>query len=250
MTFNISEFSANINRLGTTKNSLFVVTISPSAGLQGRLGLGDGDLALADIKFLCKAAVIPGMQISTVGVTPGNIGMIERRAVAMEQFDLLPLQFMVDSNFRVYRFFNKWMQSIVNYDDSSVGASINGGQTPYMAAYKDNIVSTVTIEVFSELESTYTINLSNAFPINVGEVGLAWENTAEVMTLPIGFTYDRMTRDGTISGKVQDVAGNGFNNIATGLPDLGQIFGATAVGSAVAGLQNTINELSGVLSIF
>jgi hypothetical protein len=223
---------------------LFVVTITLSSNLQSRLNLSEDNNILPDLRFLCKSAVIPSMQISTNNIAPQNIGMIERRPVTMEQYDLLPLQFMMDSDFRTYKFFNRWIQTIVNHNDENpVGNGV------YYATYKDNIVSTVTIEVFSENEKSYEVQLHNAFPINLGEIGLSWENSAEVMTLPIAFTYDRIKYSGIINGTTLDSTADSGINIFTSLTDLARLIGLVSP-STGANVQSIINDFTTLSNLF
>jgi len=254
MAFSISEFNSQLNKHGVAKNNLFLVTITLPNALQKELFPGEANEAetpelVKDIKFFCKSATLPELTVQTVDNFPNTFGTPDRRPSAM-QFTQIPTVFMVDSNFKVKEYFHSWMQRIVNYDKQSPIGEVQG-RLPFEIAYKTEYSAGVTIEVYSYEQKaiTYTYRFENAFPTSIGEVQVAWENAAEIMTLPVTFTYDSMILPGAQIGTVETTSGRG-----SGI--LGSLSSLNSYGQAInqlrrpRSIQDTINQFTNAQTIF
>lgn len=202
MTFNISEFSARLSKNnGVAVSNLFMVRITPPLALLDQIGSND-------LLFFCRAADIPGMNLQTVDYRPNAFGAIERRPVALPNEPLSTI-FMVDGNFAIKSFFHRWMQLIVNYNNQNAHATQQDNQLPYEFGYKEDYASTVEVTMLTPADdgTRYTYTYHNAFPMNIGNVGVAWENSAEIMTMPVVFTYDKFLTSGTRSGLLDNLLG-------------------------------------------
>lgn len=194
--FNISEFSSKVNRYGGfAKSSLFVVRLT---GLPQVLG---ESIPAQDLMFLCKTVDVPSFTVATEDHFPNGWGRMERRPAGMD-FPAVSSIFYVDSSHSVLKFFHRWQQAIVNYDQSGGPKSSNAGRFPFELAYKNEYVGQMEVLFFSgnSPDKFYTFKYSNVFPIEVGSMTLSWENNDEITNLPVSFAYDEVKVDGTQSG--------------------------------------------------
>lgn len=214
MTFNISQFSGQIAKHGVAKSNLFVATISLPSKLQAGL---ESTLGTRDLRFLCRTASVPGINIATQDYVHNHIGTSEQRALGIDSYDPATLVFMMDSNFRVLQFFHQWTQGVVNFDTQSGESSVfpNTERYAHQVAYKEDYVGSIEIKMFSENNSTksYTYQLRNAYPTSIGNIDVAWENSAEVMTLPVTFSFDRLAVSGATKGSLSSFLTNENLNV-------------------------------------
>lgn len=195
MAFNLQDFNAKINSLGVAKTNLFYANFSFPAGV--------GDLSNEDLSFMCRTANIPSLSVGTSDFKPLGIGTPTRIPTAIE-FQPISVVFYVDSKYRVLKTFHSWMQKIVNYDKQAGPNSTSGGLRVFEFNYHNEYSGAMALTLFSDnvdsSEYSYQYVFQNLYPINVGEITVAWENAAEVMLLPVTFTYDSMIVDGATSG--------------------------------------------------
>jgi len=210
MAFNISEFNASINKHGVAQNNLFLVRITgtPVARILNQEG---STMKEQDLVFFCRSADLPGFQMQTQDVLPQAFGTPDRRPTNMP---LQPLNtvFMIDSKFAVLKFFHRWTQAIVNYDKTSTLGEVDEA-LPFEMGYKEDYAATVEVVVYSTAvqDFTYTYKMTGAYPITIGNMSTAWENSAEIMTLPVTFTYDTIEVDGQAKGAIGNRSrGNGL----------------------------------------
>lgn len=245
MAFSISEFSSQINKHGLAKNSLFLVRLIVPPALAGEVDNTMG----RELQFFCRSVTLPELSIQTFDTLPNGFGTPERRPTGM-QFPQVPAVFMVDSNFSVMKFFHSWMQRIVNYDTRQPFGQVNG-RLPFEIAYKSEYAASMIIDVYSyeQEDIVYTYRMENVYPTSVGEVVEAWENAAEIMTLPITFTYDRMILSGAKQGSV-------VSNNSRGSGILGNLSSLNTFGQAInqlrrpRGIQDAINQFTNAQTIF
>jgi hypothetical protein len=247
MAFNINEFQAQVARKGLAKNNLFLTRIS----LPNTLSYLEQDISTRELTFLCKSASIPGMNIDFAEFQPHGFGTHEKRPVDLKYGDL-SLIFMVDSHFATMKFFKKWMQSIINFNSyDGYQQADRQGKLPYHFAYKEDYAATIEILVYSGHDASYTYHykFGNAFPIGIGQLDQSWENQGEVMTLPVGFAFDKFKADGVELGQVVQP-----NNGANGL--LSYISAANGFAQAISqidrprNVQDAINQITNVTTVY
>lgn len=243
MAFNIAEFNAQLNRHGVAKNNLFLARITAPVS-------GDS-VSTRDLSFLCRSVDIPELTLDTTKVKPVGYGPGFTRPIGME-FQPIPMVFMVDSNFGVKKFFHRWMQQIVHYDLGSGGINTSpSGMLPYEIGYKDEYAGTVEIIVFADNseEQVYSYRFGSAYPISVGNITAAWENQAEIMTLPVIFSYEEYTVDGSESGAITTRENRGVGDISY-LPSISN-YGQSIQGISLANdVQDTIDRYTNVGNIW
>lgn len=228
MAFSISEFNGQINKHGVSKQSLFVVTIT----LPPKLSSIENYITTRDLTFLCKQVTLPGIDLNAPMVYQHSVGMGERRAIALNDFEVVPMVFIMDSNFNTLKFFHRWAQAVVNYDTKSGRNSQIPGSThvAYQVGYKKDYAATITVDVYSgnsPIGGKYTYVLKNAYPVNIGNITENWEDQDTYMSLNVGFTFDGMDVDGTTRGEVSANPFGGVYSFLDGLQVVGGLLGIT-----------------------
>ena len=244
--FNIQEFSSAINKHGVAKDNLFMVSVVPPKAL---INTEDVETMGTDLRFFCRSVTLPEFDIQTTDYQTQGFGAITRRPQTMT-FPILPTVFMVDSNFRVMKFFHRWAQLMVNYDTSGGTLAMVDGSLPFELGYKNDYQSTVTVVVYSYASEsiTYTYQFDGAYPIQIGNITESWGNAGEVMTLPVGFTYDQMKVTGADTGQVIDSVG-GANGVLSYLSSINTFAQAIKGLKRPRGIQDAINQISNVSTI-
>lgn len=227
MAFSIKDFSAGIGKSGLAVNNLFIVRISLPKALVN--DPESTDIA-PTLTLLCKAAQIPSTQIQTSPIQVSGMGNPERRPVGMT-FNELPVTFMVDGKYKILRFFQRWQQSIINYDSNQINSTVTG-RLPFQMAYKEEYTTTVEVVTYAynSQEVLYVHQFKNAFPTNLGDITLAWGNNTDIMELPVNFTFDHMNTTGMIQGSANERSNGG-----AGI--LGTISSLQTLGSAISSLR-------------
>jgi hypothetical protein len=239
MAFNVSEFSAQINKHGLAQNNLFILRIT----LPARLGFIGSEIGTDTLTFLCRSVDLPPFTVETLDYRPRGFGPADKRPIALN-YDPLQTVFMVDSNYAVLKFFHRWMQEIVNYDiQAGYTSSSPSSLLPYEFGYKDDYAGTVDVIIYSghNEDRFYTYKFGSAFPTTIGNIQEAWENSAEVTTLPITFSYAELTVDGTTRGAVTDLANRG-NGLIDNLASRGVLGQAIRGISLPTQIQDIVNQ--------
>lgn len=237
MPFNISEFNGKLSRYGLARDNLFFVTITPPSG--GLLGMPTSDLS-----FFCRAVQLPGLNITTTDINTQGFGIQEKRPVALPLENLNAI-FMIDSNFGVKRFFQSWIQTVVNYDNSEGYTKSVKGMTPYQINYKENYTGVMEVFVYSfNSESIkFKYKFKNIFPVNIGNIDVAWENNDSIMTMAVSFAYDVYQTDGLEQSGILIPGDTGY---ITSLGNFGRALTSIGVNTPI---QDIINQYTSVANI-
>ena len=205
MPFNLSQFRSTIGQNGIAKTNTYEVIIGVTSALQN---IANVTMPItSELTLRCQSIQLPEIDLMTLPYYPKVIGGGERRVVGINQFKVIPMEFIVDTDMRVVQFFQNWLQGIVNYY-SPPGYNfnaINDGQLPYELSYRDEYAVQVTINVYPQGmtngdETPQTYQLFRAFPINMGNITLSYADENKHMILPIGFTYDSIEASGLKRG--------------------------------------------------
>jgi len=197
MTFSIRDFSAQVNKAGLAKSNIFLVEITPPSGLGADA---------RQVMFMSKSVSIPGINLESGPVMNNPIGPPETVLHKIGK-DPLSIQVMMDSNFTVNQFFHNWMQLIVNFNSGQGVTNDAGGKMPYEFGYRSEYTGVVTVRVFSQhmKDIYYEYVFSGAFPTTISGTEHSWENAAEIITLPVAFTYNDMSVSGVGGGTVSEI---------------------------------------------
>lgn len=219
MAFSISEFSSKLNKHGLARDNLFLVVIEPP------LFLRPGNMSPGDLSFFCRSVSLPALTLGTTEVLNQGYGVAEKRPIALPH-DNLNTVFMVDAGQKVTKFFHRWIQHVLNYDNSRGYNFEYNGMLPYEIDYKSAYSSRIEIYVYSteSKEIKYKYRFDNAFPVATGNIELAWDNNEAIMTLPVQFAYDVYVNTGiglsTKSNRINDFFAN-LGTFGRALDDIG-----------------------------
>lgn len=249
MSFNIADFNSKLAKHGVAKNNLFFARINiPQALINEFVDLP----VTRDLEFYCKSVTLPELDIVTGEVQPQGFGPTVRRPQGMN-FPIVPASFMVDSDFGIMKFFHRWTQSIINYDKSGGNFGSVNGALPFELGYKSEYATTMDVAVFSQNTKRveYVYKFSGVYPINVGNVSPSWENNGEVLTLPVGFTYDELKVTGSKSGRVEsDTPGSTTGRMLRWFNTINQTVNAIESFRKPTDIQDSINNLQTVNTIY
>jgi len=249
MSFNISEFNSKLSKHGVAKNNLFFARINIPQALVNEFV----DIPISkDLEFYCKSVTLPELDITTGDVQPQGFGPVVRRPQSMS-FPVVPAIFMVDSDFGVMKFFHRWMQAIVNYDRSGGNFGSVNNALPFEMGYKSEYATTMDVAVFSQntKKVEYVYTFSGLYPINTGNVSPAWENAGEVLTLPVGFTYDELKVTGSQGGRVQsDKPGSSTGRLLRWFSTINQTVNALESFRQPDNIQDAVNNIQSANTIF
>lgn len=243
MVFKISEFSAQVSKSGLAKNNLFVASVTPPQTMNLPIQ--------SDLKFLCKSVSLPGMDINTNPIQTQGWGRADDYPTQFTKSNV-SMTFMVDSNFAVTQYFHRWIQSIVNYNDSNGPSSVeSNGKLPYQFDYRDKYIGTIDVIVFSEhgTERTYTYQFQGVFPTSIGSMEVAWENQAEIMLLTVSFSYTSFAVSGMQETTAVDrtnigsgfSSGSDFSGLTGAISNVNQQFFGSPTNTG-AGIQSSIDN--------
>lgn len=193
MAFNITEILSTINANGgLAKPNMFFVHITPPQSLRG-------STYPRDAMFFCDAAVLPGLNYSSQAIKAVGYGTVEQRPLSAD-FSDFNTTFIVDAGGKAFRFFQQWMALMNNWSIDPIGkmegSNLEYGEWNYPLTYE----GIVEIHALNPSQTdgqgapeVISYQLSKAFPKQIGDVGVAWEQNDAIMRLPISFAYNSWT---------------------------------------------------------
>lgn len=167
------------------------------------------------LQFLCSSANLPGVQILTSDYRRQGYGTFDRRPFGVQVTDI-PLTFMLDNRGWILKFFNQWANAIVNTDLRNGEHGENPlGQGLFEIGYREDYETKITITTLTgtqdpaqesglgndqtdrglsdSLDGTgvkiVQYELHEAFPIQIGDVSVAWNAENQFASLPVQFTF-------------------------------------------------------------
>ena len=133
-----------------------------------------------NLQYLCESVSLPTKGIAS---NPQDIYGPPREIPYRETFTEAALSFILDDNFTVKRFFDKWQENIINVETRNV-------------SYWNDFVATINITRLSNDASNfeiatdkYKIELREAYPSAVGEIALGHTMGGDVLKLSVTFKY-------------------------------------------------------------
>lgn len=183
----LSKFYASLRKSGIVKTSRFDVLFNPPEILRAY----SGSVASQLLQLRCDTASVPGVTLTTADVQRYGYGLSEKIPTGAQMGDFA-CSFIADDEGIIYKFFYRWMNGIVKWDDkpNSAGAASYNNLRPYQFEYKSKYAASIQIVTYDEAENqllSYT--LYDAYPIGIGEVQHNWGDTDALVRLPINFTY-------------------------------------------------------------
>lgn len=187
MAFNITEIMSTIGFYdGIHKPSHYYIDITPPTWLGERQ-------VVRDLKFLGEATNLPGLQLDTISVRPLGYGTPESRPVDTN-YPRVRCDFFVDNGSQVLELFELWMRNIHNTHIDSTQKSTKTNLKYYEFAYPKEYEGVLEIYMFTgEGNNMRKVTLNQAFPVEIGDISLAWEINDQISRVPVTFAYNSWT---------------------------------------------------------
>ena len=190
--FNIQNFKSAIDsNKGLLRSSHFLVDIPVPVKLRGILNQNSLSTNGNDLAFYCKAAPLPGIGVLTDDIQRYGYASSDRRPTGVVYNDAM-LQFHVDANNKVRKWFRSWFKLIVNPDSRNGINTISNinGASAYEMSYKQDYAVDVRVTSFDpEGNPVISIVMVDAFPNYVGETMQDWDAKNQNMLMQVSFTY-------------------------------------------------------------
>lgn len=210
----IDDFKATLGKRGFAKPTMFRVEFTnvPSAlsNIQGTSEI------VKDLHFFAESAEFPGTQMLTQELRYYDM---PAKFAYGKAHDDLNITFRLDRDFQVKKLFDVWINYMYNRQTGDV--------------YYKNVYAG-SIQIYQVMEngfSSYAVELEDAFPTQIGQVSMGWDQSGSYSRLPVTFSFKRMR---TVANKEI------FKR-----PSFGAIGGSTASSTPTLDFMNserTINE--------
>jgi hypothetical protein len=203
----IDSIKSTINRRGgIARGNRFAVYVShPSKGMNSLLkfdpatmlsnlisgdGIHIGDFISdpRDLFLLCNSCSLPGKRISTTEA--GHNHHLSKKPYSAVT-DEVTMSFTLTNDYYIKKYFDMWQEMIIDTTHEH-----------YKASYKRDYCKDVIIQQLStsnHMIPGYTLQLINAYPIQVGAVELANESEG-LLQISVTWEYDNFKSIGLIDG--------------------------------------------------
>lgn len=195
--FSINDFMSEIKTRGVVRQHTFVVTMSPPPALNEYVG------RTRPLTLRCEAASIPDVALATQEILRYGYGPLES-APYNAVFSGVNLTFVLDKNSFVYRYFYRWINSVVNFNTNQgmVGSNPDTGHNPYFINFKDNIVTEIMITMFDEqTQPIIQTKLHKAYPKAISAIDLNWGTNNDIVRLNVAMGFREFSS--TVVGNIR-----------------------------------------------
>lgn len=197
---NLTTFKGKIG-YGVRPN-LFQVSVSdPGSNISGITNATDVTASNSKFTFLCRSAGIPAASIGTVEVP------FRGRVIKLpgdRTFESWTVTIMADENMAVRSFFEKWMDHLNKHDSG--------------AGYTSNFAATLKVDQLARgtntgeaLPDPHTViksyTFKNAFPSNVSQIDLSYDNNNSIAEYTVEFQYDWWESSGSTGAQINGSSG-------------------------------------------
>ena len=172
---NINEFKSRLKGGGARANQFKVTMPFPGYSAVG------GETA--DLAFLCSAAALPG---SNVAVTPVNFRGRILNLTGDRTFNPWSITVMNDTDFKLYRAFERWMNGMNNMTDNEGLTNPADYQVDFFVDQLDRNGDTL---------KSYTFR--GGFPTALSDIALDYGTNDTVETFTVDFSYQYFETDTT-----------------------------------------------------
>lgn len=176
--FNIAEFSTKLGQRGTIQNNKFLVSIAIPSILYAP-GIEEV------LMFRASNVKIPGIAFDFQNTNRYGVGP-QHRSPTNVSFRDISISFIEDETNSIWKFFHTWFNQVFDFTSNPTAHKIK-----YTSNYKDNYVSPgMEIRVYNnEGRHINTINLIQAYPSSLDDVGLSWNDRNNLMMINVGFSF-------------------------------------------------------------
>lgn len=159
--------SAIIRKGGMARNNLFMVKLPSLANIESR-----------ELNVLCKSATMPGKQIATV---EKQIGIRIEKVAYAAMFDEVQLTFYMLNDFGLKKYFDAWMDLIIDSETNTVGYKKDYAKYIEIASVDPRVISNsiagypLINQNLDTQRTNYSIKLHSAFPTTANAIELTSE---------------------------------------------------------------------------
>lgn len=174
MPFNVNDFRGKLQNGGARPNMFEVVLPSPP---------NIAALDTEELSFMCKATSLPASNVGTIEVPYFGRTIKVPGDRTFEQWNITVIN---DETFDLRDAFERWQTAIASYS-TAVGSQRNSGSTSDPYSY---VSAGIINQYGKEGNIVKSVSLVNCFPVNVGEIQLAWDNNDQIEEFEVTFEYD------------------------------------------------------------
>ena len=172
---NINEFKSRLSGGGARANQYKVTMNFPAYSAVG------GETS--DLSYLCTAAAIPGQSLGTVAVPfRGRV----LNLVGDRTFSPWPITVLNDTDFKIYRAMERWMNGMNNMTDNEGLTNPTDYQVDYFLDHLDRDGLSIKQYAFR-----------GAFPTTLGDIALSYETNNAIETFDVTMAYQYFETDTT-----------------------------------------------------
>lgn len=205
MAFNVEEFRSRMNDYKFTglasANKFFLVLDAPPKVFPYTTSINSREM-----QFFCDTINLPGKNLNTFDYKKQGYGDITRMPVSRAS-ESISCTFFCDSKYQIMKFFQGWLDYIVEGTDASPSDIMTDGRKYREIAYKEDYTTTMVAKTLSDagdaggdilgtgipnpLEPGQGMEYKfyNCHPIQLGAVSMGWEQNDTLLKLPVEFTY-------------------------------------------------------------
>lgn len=162
-----------------------------------------------DLSILCCETSLPGSRFSTTENNQDYYGVSQKFAYRRD-FDSMDMSFYVDSDYKIMKFFEQWMDFIASPDQSysTVGDNVASNNSfyrfKYPSFYKTNMYIHKFNKDYDNIKSEIVYNFVDAFPINMSSIPVSYD-ASQLLKVSVSFSFDRyyINRSGATISSIQ-----------------------------------------------
>lgn len=189
--FNINSFRNEIAGRGVLPTHSFIVFMN--GGFFDQESENTYKYQNRMIAMRCESVSIPGVNLLLQDITRFGYGPITRMPHAA-QYNTLTMNFIVDEDAAIHKFFNDWTHKVINHKSmggSEMAVRNDKGLYPYQVGYKKNYaLPQMSLLVADRKHSTVMECLFfDAFPVVVNDINLSWGEQDTPMRLSVTMSF-------------------------------------------------------------
>lgn len=182
MAFNVSDFSATLNKRGVAKQAHFemIVSFPPSMPLNA---LFNG--ATNELGFRCDSAEIPGRSIQTSQYKPYGTGLTHKVGYDVT-YPEVTVSMICGSDLLERDIFSAWQSMIIGQHAIRPNAYQQNMHVGYYNKYARGTVTILQYDEQGKVSNSYS--LRDAYPVIINSMPVTW-SSEEVHRVTIQFSY-------------------------------------------------------------
>jgi len=163
------------------------------------------------IMLSCTDTTLPGSSFATHELTNDRSGITERHVYRRQYDNQIDFTFMVDSNYKITRFFEMWMGYIIGQDTEFNPANPNASyRVKFPKSYQTSTLHITKFEKDNSQRLSYTF--TNAFPLSISSTPISY-GLAELLKVTITMSYTKYYTSAVGAGEYISPFGYRLNNI-------------------------------------